>query len=156
MAVSKDPFNKELDKITQAEVVYDFVERLSIGRDFNVGNYTFPANSKLRDKIIRKLYNLLPQSLVATLDQLNDTGKHHINKGDTIVLCGFMLDYREDEVWLDRIISDRTGIDISSAFEFEYVGKINEKYQFLLSAHFDTPYPYDDDISIYTKHKVVY
>lgn len=156
MAVNKDPFNKELDKITQAEVVYDFVERLSIGRDFNVGNYTFPANVKLRDEVIRKLYNLLPQSLVSTLDQLNDTTKCHISKGTESIIMAFLYDIEEN--WVDKIISDRTGIDISSAFNFEYVGEVNDhtKYKYRLTATFDTPYPYDDDVTIYIKHKVIY
>ena len=110
MAVSKDPFNKELDKITQAEVVYDFVERLSIGRDFNVGNYTFPANVKLRDEVIRKLYNLLPQSLVASAGNLNDAIKYHITKGDTSI--NIEIDDYHNNCWLSKVMSDKTGIEI--------------------------------------------
>ncbi len=150
MAVSKDPFNKELDKITQAEVVYDFVERLSIGRDFNVGNYTFPANVKLRDEVIRKLYNLLPQSLVASAGNLNDAIKYHINKGATSI--NIEIDDHHNNCWLSKVMSDKTGMDIISIFKFEIKTAVaGGLHTYTLSTTFDTPYPYDDDITIYTR-----
>lgn len=150
MAVSKDPFNKELDKITQAEVVYDFVERLRIGKDFNVGNYTFPANSKLRDEVIRKLYNLLPQSLVASAGNLNDAIKYHINKGATSI--NIEIDDYHNNCWLSKVMSDKTGMDIISIFKFEIKTAIaGGRHTYTLSTTFDTPYPYDDDITIYTR-----
>jgi hypothetical protein len=56
------PFNYDLDKITERETVFDFVSRLSIGREFvnedainNDKQIIFPAGSMLKDDILMNI-----------------------------------------------------------------------------------------------------
>ena len=138
-------FDKDLDKITEREVVYDFVERLSIGKDFpleydGVSTKVFSAFTKLRDGVLAYVLNLLPPSLV-----FNYVGMkvYHlpINVGDhskSITLTG---NYN-----LHRAYSDKLRSDISSAMTVTHSGGNT-----VISYNTDTNYIYDDIISIYAK-----
>lgn len=138
-------FDKDLDKITEREVVYDFVERLSIGKDLNMeydGTSTkvFSLLTKLKDGILTYILNMLPPSLV-----FNYVGMkvYHlpINIGDSTKSITLDGSYK-----LHRAYSDKLRSDISPAMSVSISEGITT-----ITITTDTPYIYNDIISIYAK-----
>lgn len=141
-----DGFNKDLDKITEAEVVYDFVERLRLGRNLRASHSKssydcMPAGSSL----INVLQNILI-SLPATLTKKYSTIrsiKIDISQGDMNISQGFIDDHATEYVII-AAYSDKLRMDISTLF-----GTLSTATVCNVTATFDTPYPYEDTIIVY-------
>ena len=142
------PFNYELDKITEKETVYDFVERLKIGRDFllsdfsNIENSIYKVNSSLLD-LIKTTYISLPYTLA-----FNETQKVVCIKipKDSLA-ASTMIDLENYETYEVLIAYlDKLRVDISSAISLRSV-----ENQLYIVAKFDTKYPKEDMITVYLK-----
>lgn len=153
---SVDSFDVTLDKITEAEVVYDFVERLSIGKDFTLKgfllNWTkvgvlFNAKTKFLN-LIKRIYISLPSVLV-THDDLKCV-RIDIPMGSKSLYE--IIDDTNDYT-IVTAYSDKARVDVSSAVYYEdpITGSdpVLSKNHIIVS--FDSPYPYNDTFLVYLK-----
>lgn len=153
---SVDSFDVTLDKITEAEVVYDFVERLSIGKDFTLKgfllNWTkvgvlFNAKTKFLN-LIKRIYISLPSVLV-THDDLKCV-RIDIPMGSKSLYE--IIDDTNDYT-IVTAYSDKARVDVSSAVYYEdpITGSdpVLSKNRIIVS--FDSPYPYNDTFLVYLK-----
>jgi len=92
----KKPFQYDIDKITERETVYDFVSRLSIGKDFVNQDYDSGANSG--DKQI-----ILPDKL--------KTSYKSVTAGTKTVNIAVPTNAK-----LIRIVQEKTGMDVTEYF----------------------------------------
>lgn len=146
MAINNDTFNKDLDKVTEAELVYDIVERLRLGKDLEIPNnginkVIFLAKTLLLD-VLKFILTLLPPSLVFDRENIVPyilTIKAG-EKNKSVTLDGNLRLY--------RAYSDKVSVDISSALSISYNEVADMTTVSLLT---DTAYPYSDIISIYLK-----
>ena len=117
----KTPFNYDLDKITEREVVYDFVSRLSLGKDFINKDYDSGANSgdkqiilpaemMLKDEVLMNMIRTMDISDIHHLDSIKTTYSA-INAGVHIVNIKIPSGYT-----LYRIIQEKTGQDVTTCF----------------------------------------
>lgn len=116
-----DSFNYKLDKITERETVYDFVSRLSIGKnlinqDYNIGTNTndkqviMPAGSKLKDDVLTNIIRTMDTSDILHLDKIKTAYKWVMpgSKSVTIVIPAGCTLY--------RIMQEKTGQDVTQCF----------------------------------------
>lgn len=143
-----DSYDKNLDKITEAEVVYDFVERLRLGKDLALpyegkNKVVFLAKTLLLD-ILKFILNLLPPSIVFDYQNIS-INTMPIPVGTETISCTFT-----GNVYVYRAYSDRGGMDVASCFTSVYDSTTNKT---TCTFKVDTGYPYEDYISIYAKKK---
>lgn len=149
---NNDSFNKLLDKITESEVVYDFVERLKLGKDFVMTYFDastkkiFSAGTKLLD-LFRPLYMNLPPLILNNIGKIQ-TLNLKISKGSKSCSSTFITGKNYS---LLKVVSESTGMDVTSCFTFEMVGTISGNKSMKVSATFDCIYPCDDYFTIYLK-----
>ena len=116
-----DPFNYGLDKITERETVYDFISRISTGKDFINQDYNhisnnndkqiiFPANTKLKDGILMNMIRTMDMSDIFNLDKIKTSYKL-VNIGDTKIIIEI-----PDDCVLYRIMQEKTGHDVTLHF----------------------------------------
>lgn len=117
-------FNKDLDKVTEREVVYDFIERLTFGKTSNVEYANLDASKLIEGKETKlidliKVYNyLLPNDLQYVLANSgvaidkSCVVKYNLNTYKTIELSG---QYR-----LMYAYSDKLRFDITKNFDVDY------------------------------------
>lgn len=140
-----DPFNYRLDKITEREVVFDFVSRLSIGKDFinkdyNSGANTndkqiiFPADMMLKDEVLMNMIRTMNVSDITHLDKIK-TAYKTVEAGDKSVTIEIPTGYT-----LYRIVQEKTGQDVTQCF-----AKSDENY----IATFDVPCTHSDNYKAY-------
>lgn len=140
-----NPFNYELDKITERETVYDFVSRLSIGRDFINKDYDsgansndkqviFPADSMLKDEILMNIIRTMDVSDIMHLDKIK-TAYKSINAGKKSVTIKI-----PSGCVLYRIIQEKTGQDVTQCFT-----KSGDTYTVV----FDVPTTHEDIYKAY-------
>jgi hypothetical protein len=114
-------FNYPLDKITERETVFDFVERLGIGVDFVNPNYNgatndidkqiiFEVNTKVKNGILAQIIATLPISDLIKLDVLKTSFKD-VPIGATTVTIAV-----PETATLYKIIQEKTGQDVTSCF----------------------------------------
>lgn len=109
-------YNKNLDKITERELVYDIVERLKLGKDLktkDVGETTtilFKAGTYLLD-LFKFILSCLPTAL------LLEIGK--VDKKVIYVTANKPISKNFDGEYTSiyRAYSDRLGMDISNAMD---------------------------------------
>lgn len=131
----KNPFNYQIDKITEREVVYDFVSRLSIGKDIINKDYDSAANSDDKQVILPEGI-LLKDNVLFNIIRTMDTS-------DILHLNGIKTAYKKVPVGtkkviikiptgctLYRIMQEKTGNDVTQCFT-----KVNNSYE----ANFDVP-----------------
>lgn len=116
-----EPFNYGLDKITEREVVFDFVSRLSIGKDFINKDYNsatntndkqiiLPAGMMLKDEVLMNIIRTMDTSDILHLDRIK-TAYKSIGAGEksvTIVIPTGCTLY--------RIVQEKTGEDVTQCF----------------------------------------
>jgi hypothetical protein len=130
-----NPFNYDLDKITERETVYDFVSRLSMGKIFINKDYDgsannndkqilFPAGVKLKDDVLMNIIRTMDISDITNLDRIK-TAYKMVRVGDTSVSITI-----PSNCMLYRIMQEKTGQDVTSCFT-----KSGDKY----IATFDVP-----------------
>lgn len=116
-----DPFNYELDKVTEREVVYDFLSRLSIGKNFVNQDYDsatnsndkqniFTAGAMLKDEILMNIIKTIDVSDIIHLDKIK-TAYKSIAAGVTSVTIAI-----PSGCTLYRIIQEKTGQDVTQCF----------------------------------------
>lgn len=116
-----DPFNYKLDKITEREVVYDFVSRLNIGRDFINKDYNpsanpndksviIPAGMMLKDDVLMNIIRTMDTSDIFHLDKIK-TAYKAIETGEKSVIITI-----PDGCTLYRIIQESTGENVTQCF----------------------------------------
>ena len=138
-------FNKEIDKITEREVVFDFVSRLTIGKDFinqdynntentNDRQFIFNDNAKLKDDILANIIRTLDTSDIHNLSKIK-TAYKTIGIGEKSVSIAVPLGCT-----LYRIIQEKTGQDVTKCFEPK--GNV-------YTAEFDTPSTHIDTYKAY-------
>jgi hypothetical protein len=114
-------FNYPLDKITERETVFDFVERLGIGVDFTNPNYNgaendidkqiiFGANTKVKDGILAQIISTLAISDLINLNNVKTSFKA-VKAGETKV--GILV---PNGATLYKIIQEKTGQDVTACF----------------------------------------
>lgn len=141
----KTPFNYDLDKITEREVVYDFVSRLSLGKDFINKDYDSGANSgdkqiilpaemMLKDEVLMNMIRTMDISDIHHLDSIKTTYSA-INAGVNIVNIKIPSGYT-----LYRIMQEKTGQDVTQCFV-----KSSNTYR----ADFDVPTTHKDIYKAY-------
>lgn len=115
-----DPFNYKLDKITEREVVFDFVSRLSIGKDFINQDYTgintndkqviFPAGMMLKDEVLMNMIRTMDTSDILHLDKIK-TAYKSVEVGEKSVTITIPTGCT-----LYRIMQEKTGQDVTQCF----------------------------------------
>lgn len=116
-----ETFNYKIDKITEREVVFDFVTRLSIGKDFinqdfnsseNSGDrkVIFPADTKLKDTVLANIIKALDTSDILHLNELKTTYKK-IPIGTKSLSLQIPSGYR-----IYKIVQESTGSDVTRCF----------------------------------------
>lgn len=134
-------FNAELDKITEREVVYDFVSRLKIGKSFtdpdNESTIIFDPPTKLKD-IMRKAVMALPTTIALNLDEIHTT---YINIQANNEYNEISIVFPSKTTLL-LAYSERTQTDLTSLFT---PSENNTKYTMTI----DVPYENTDIIKFY-------
>lgn len=116
-----NPFNYQLDKITEREVVFDFISRLSIGKDFVNQDYDsgansndkqiiIPANTMFKDGVLMNIIRTMDVSDILHLDTIQTAYKlvEVGEKSVTIIIPSDCILY--------RIIQEKTGQDVTQCF----------------------------------------
>ena len=117
----KKPFQYDIDKITERETVFDFVSRLSIGRDFVNQDYDSGANSgdkqiilpkniKLKDGVLMQIIRALDISDKLNLDKLKTSYKSVAAGTKTVNIAD------PTNAKLIRIVQEKTGMDVTEYF----------------------------------------
>ena len=134
-----DTFNKDLDKITEREVVYDFVERLKLGNDHTIQSCdsNISKDTNLYG-IIEYILNILPSSVISKIDSdkvffkaMKITGEETINSAYIGYDCNLIAAY-----------SDKTRFDITSALNV-----YRQQFNHLLILYEHTPYNFCNNFS---------
>lgn len=140
------PFNYDLDKITEREVVFDFISRISTGlafinQDYNSGintndkQYIFPEDMKLKDGILMNIIRTMDMSDILHLDTLKTSYKS-VGVGENYVIITI-----PDGYTLYRIIQEKTGQDVTECFELISIN--------IYKANFDVPTTHNDVYKAY-------
>lgn len=148
-------FKEDLDKVTEAEMVYNILERLKFGNDITLSTFVdrdyqgltiYPENTKLINAIRHILISAVPPSLLEYTDNMKAVIME-IPQGAMFASSGFVLDNSSDRYTIVKAFSEKARLDVTSIVgEPEYQG-----YNCSFSLSFDTAYPYDDNIVIYLK-----
>ena len=134
------PFQNDIDKVTERELVYDIVERLSLGEDLGEIDNTLWTRGTLITTILKKLAYALPASI--TLNMLNvKTGVITINAGQS---SGSTVITNLNNNVLLMAVSEQIGCDIKDCIQTNVSGN-NVTYSITVN----TPYTKNEYIKIY-------
>lgn len=140
-----DPFNYDLDKITERETVFDFVSRLPMGLDFINQDYNgaensddkqviLPRNIKLKDGVLMQIIRTLAISDKLHLDRLRTSYKNAPVGTKTVSIIV------PSNATLYKIVQEKTGQDVTVCFT---------KSDNIYSATFDVPMINQDTFKAY-------
>ena len=157
MANSDLTFNPNLDKITEREVVPDFVSRLSIGNDFinqddvdEDGNpkVIIPAGAKLKDDVLANMIRTFDICDIEHLDCIKTThGKLYAGEKSIMIPMPTDNDNNNHTGYvLYRIVQESTGYDVTDCFEYMY-NEVNDCSYY--KATLDTFAYHDDNYKAY-------
>jgi hypothetical protein len=115
-----------LDKITEREVVPNFVERLSIGEDFTMPDYLdknnnhriIPIGTKLKDGILTNIIRTFDISDIEHLDSIKTTYTR-VYAGDMSASISRPIDDDNNILAgyiLYRVVQEKTGQDVTQCF----------------------------------------
>lgn len=123
MANTDRAFDRNLDKITEREVVPDFVSRLSLGKNFedkisitdhngttNNSILIIPRNTKLKDGLLTNFARTFDLSDLNKLGSIKTT-YGIVNEGDTSVYIKKLEGYE-----LYRIVQEKTKQEVTACF----------------------------------------
>lgn len=140
-----NPFNYQLDKITEREMVFDILSRLSIGKDFVNKDYDsganaddkqiiFPAGSMIKDEVLMNMIRTMDTSDIAHLDKIRTSYKTVVvgDKSVSITIPSGCTLY--------RIVQENTGYNVTHHFN-----KLGSSYV----ANFDVPATINDIYKAY-------
>lgn len=137
-------FNPNLDKITEREVVYDFFDRLAIGKDTNIDEYNdtkiLNQNDNVKSLLTKLLFNL-PSEIISIITSIKSKS---INISVYDINISFTLP-KNSTICL--IHSEKNNDNLTEIFEknTEYNDSDSDEYIMNL----DCPYINDDVIKIY-------
>lgn len=146
-------FNKDLDKITEREVVPDFVSRLSIGKDLtnpdDENKVIIPVGTKLKDGVLMNMIRTFNISDIEHLDSIKTTYTK-VSAGETSISIPMPTD-NDDNIHtgylLYRVVQERTGQDVSECFKYnvyeDEAGHVYYKFDL------DVPTTHDDIYKAY-------
>jgi hypothetical protein len=158
MANVNGGFNPNLDKITEREVVPNFVERLSIGEDFTMPDYLdknnnhriIPIGTKLKDGILTNIIRTFDISDIEHLDSIKTTYTR-VYAGDMSASISRPIDDDNNILAgyiLYRVVQEKTGQDITDCCSYQSDGENGYKYYL----EFDTPASNNDIYKAYFYH----
>ena len=136
-----ESYNKKYDKITESEVVYDFVERLKLGKDLIIGDSKLLYSDT---KLIDTLSGLL---MISSWPQnINNIKmiKFIVPEGIRSISATIVGNVSNYDVY--RAYTDKSRLDISNAFDKNINGNV-----FTVKSNFDCPYPSNDIINLLIK-----
>ena len=116
----------DIDRITEREVTKDFVERLSIGKDFanpdynnlnSENNILFNAETKLKDTILAKTIMGLPSDYINNISNTK-TSYIECKAGATKPRI-----YVPQDCSLYKVIHENTGFNVRNTFSLLYTNK---------------------------------
>ena len=130
-------FNKKYDKITDKEVVSNFISKMPIGDDLYDNSTLILHGNKKVTKYLSQLcmFNPIPEEKDISLYRFN------IKKGYSSIsatILGSVSNYK-----IYRAYADKSRLDVSGLFYTSILGN-----KFIIKTDFDTPYPTDDIISV--------
>ena len=143
----KEPFNYGLDKITEREVVFNFISRLSMGQDFTNQDYDngsnfddkqviFPAGMKFKDEVLMNMIRTMDMTDIFHLDSIKTTYRS-VEADSKSIVIGIPKGYT-----LYRIIQEKTGHDVTKYFTKHVSGGFYE-------CKFDSPTTHTDIYKAY-------
>lgn len=143
-----NPFNKDLDKITEREVVFDFVERLRLGKNFYIGFQSvakklYTAKTKLLD-LFKPLYMALPSFMLDNLNNIEVT-YININKGENVCHATIKVDGKYKIL---NVRDQTTQFDVTPCFN---INNSEDGTSIIITAKFDAAYPYNNIFTVYLK-----
>ena len=133
-------FNNDIDKVTERELVYDIVERMTLGDDLTEGTNTLWTKGTFITDIWKKIVYMLPPTV--TLNILNiKTGVIDIAAG---AKTGNVIiqNLTNREVLL--AISEQNGCDVKEALDTFITGN-----DITVTLTVDTPYTRPEHIRVY-------
>ena len=135
------PFDDALDKVTEREMVYDIVERLSLGKDLRDAERIYYQNKTPLLDLIRKLITLEP---VPVILNYFDIKVGYINIRANGFSGNTTIDGASSVVYA---YSQQTGIDMTS-----FISTSRDTFNNLICSYgSEQPYLNDDIIKIYAK-----
>ena len=147
-----DSFEENYDKITEAEMVYNILERLKFGNDIenipmsDPTHIVFPEGTRLVTALNHILAVSAPPSLT---EYTNDMRAITIDipTGYKFASSGFVMTNSSDRYTIVKAYTENARLDVTSIVKDpSYHG-----YDCTLEVEFDTPYPYDDKIVVYLR-----
>ena len=136
------PFNSKIDKITERELVFDIIERETLGKDLtnDDGDVTFWKAGTFITAIWRKLVMMLPPTITLNFLKVK-VGVIDIpigSKGGTVNISGL----ENNQILLAQ--SQQTGIDIKECINTTVSGN-----NMICTLTTDVAYSNEDHIKIY-------
>lgn len=143
-------FNKDLDKITVDEVVFQFMQQVYLGADFKPNNdnasaETFNGNIKLID-FLKRMYHTIPPTIGDNLAKCEHT-VINARKGSIMLETAVQI-FKENanDTIVVKAYLENSGFDITDLCEKTVSGNIVS-----FSFNFKTPFSQDDNIIIFYK-----
>lgn len=137
-------FNPNLDKITEREVVYDFFDRLAIGKDTNIDEYNdtkiLNQNDNVKSLLTKLLFNL-PSEIISIITSIKSKS---INISVYDINISFTLP-KNSTICL--IHSEKNNDNLTEIFEKNTEYNDNDSDEYIMNL--DCPYINDDVIKIY-------
>ena len=147
MAVPTEVFNEKLDKITEREVVYDFISRLKYGKDVvdldDESTILFPQNTKVKETI-QRLIMQFPDRISKNLKNIH-TGALVLNTGSVTYNISIPKEGTKEPTIL-LAYSERTGFDLTDCL---IEGTSNDSGSVLYNLNLDVPFNNRDTIKYY-------
>ena len=130
-------FNKKYDKITDKEVVNNFISKMPIGDDLYDNNTLILHGNKKVTKYLSQLcmLNPIPEEKDISLYRFN------IKKGYSSISATILGNISNYKIY--RAYADKSRLDVSGLFYTSILGN-----KFIIKTDFDTPYPTDDIINV--------
>ena len=103
-------FDEQVDKITERELVYDIIERMSLGHDLKEGTTLFFKAKTMLTEVLKRLIANLPPSLVIYFSDIK-VGIIHIKAGQKAGAC--TINGRVSSGTVVLAYSEQTQMDVS-------------------------------------------
>lgn len=134
------PFNSDIDKITERELVYDIVERSTLGKDLKENNVLFWKKGTFLTDIFKRLVSFLP--LPVTLHLYDVQIQYiHIGAGQKAGVCTFS-NLSSGEILL--AYSQQTQMDVKDTIVIS-----GDKTRLTCTLNTTVPYHKDEYIKVY-------
>lgn len=134
-------FNPDLDKITEQEVVYDFFDRLSAGKNTSINDIKVINKDDNIKSLLAKLIFDLPAQVSSKLSNIKVTT---INVSENDITIAFTIPKIAD---ICIIYSEKTGDNLTEIFKKDTNYNDDNNDQYIMDI--DCPYMNNDVIKVY-------